>query len=87
MNFGWGRVVNGVFDDDPLVYAESNVLAYGSTIRLETDPDATECLMERDGLTCVTYTGRRIGMHLSRQDLTPLPVTDALEKDNRAEPK
>ncbi|GAB4974685.1 hypothetical protein MAHJHV61_00650 [Mycobacterium avium subsp. hominissuis] len=87
VNFGWGRVVNGVFDDDPLVYAESNVLAYGSTIRLETDPDATECLMERDGLTCVTYTGRRIGMHLSREDLTPLPVTDALEKDNRAEPK
>ncbi|HLS00308.1 MAG TPA: hypothetical protein VK069_11990 [Mycolicibacillus parakoreensis] len=75
VNFGWERVVNGVVAEEPVVYAESEVLPYGSTIRLEDDPDATACRMERDGLTCVVGGTRPVGMHLSRDDLTPLRVT------------
>jgi hypothetical protein len=86
VQFGWDRVVNGVAADQPLVYAESTVLPYGSTIRLGTDSDA-ECLMEPDGLTCISYWDKRIGLHLSRQGLTPLPVTDAVKQDTRATPR
>jgi hypothetical protein len=51
------------------------------------DPGSTECLMERDGLTCIAADDNRIGMHLSRQDLTPLRGTDALNDDTRSQPK
>lgn len=80
--FGWDGLHNGVSAHDPLVYAESNVLPYGSTIRLDDD---TECLMEQDGLTCV-YADKRIGMHLSRTDLTPLAATEDFTKDTRLLP-
>jgi hypothetical protein len=77
--FGWNGIQNGYAATDPIVYAESNALPYGSTIRLADD---VECLMERDGLTCVSY-GSHLGMHLSRQDLTPLTPTTALTPDTR----
>ncbi|MUM22291.1 hypothetical protein FZI91_11335 [Mycobacterium sp. CBMA271] len=86
VNFGWDGIANGIATTDPIVYAESNALPYGSTIRLEEGPYPTECLMERDGLTCVEYS-KRTGMHLSRDDLTPLVATEALAKDSRTEPK
>lgn len=75
VNFGWERVVNGVVAEDPPIYAESEVLPYASTIWLEDGPDPTACRMERDGLTCVAGGTRPVGMHLSRDDLTPLRVT------------
>jgi hypothetical protein len=84
--FGWNGIQNGVAETDPTVYAESNVLPYGHTIRLEGSPYAVECLSERDGLTCVNYE-TRAGVHLSRGDLTPLMATDALAKDTRPEPQ
>lgn len=83
--FGWNGLQNGAIAADPVVYAESDVLDYGKTIRLTTAPGLIECLMERDGLTCVDYS-QRTGMHLSRDDLTPLKATDSLAKDDRAEP-
>ena len=80
--FGWDGLDSGVAALDPVVYAESNVLPYGSTIRLDDD---TECLMEQDGLTC-EYATKRVGVHLSRTDLTPLAATEALTKDARPLP-
>ncbi|MBE5465019.1 MULTISPECIES: hypothetical protein [Mycobacteroides] len=82
-SFGWGGLQNGVAAEDPVVYAVSNELPYGSTIRLQ---DNIECLMENDGLTCVDYA-RRKGFHLSRDDLTPLSATGALANDTRPQPK
>lgn len=82
VSFGWGGLQNGVSADDPIVYAVSNELPYGNTIRLQ---DGTECLMQTDGLTCVDY-GKRIGFHLSRDDLTPLTATGALANDTRPQP-
>lgn len=75
VNFDWDGVVNGVITEDPVVYAESQVLPYGSTIWLEEGPYPTACRMERDGLTCVAES---VGMHLSRDDLTPLRVSGQL---------
>lgn len=87
VELGWDRVVNGIAAPDPLVYAESNVLPYGSTIRLGQDPGEAECLMQSDGLTCIHYWDKRIGMHLSRENLAALPVPDALSQPTGAEPK
>jgi hypothetical protein len=65
-----------------------SVLPYGHTLRLHNlgPYGDTECLMARDGLTCVDYE-TRIGLHLSRDDFTPLVATDALQKDDRPEPR
>ncbi|WP_236737493.1 hypothetical protein [Mycobacteroides franklinii] len=80
VSFGYdGGIDNGVATNDPIVYAESNTLEYGRTIRLQ---DGIECLMERDGLTCVDYS-TRTGMHLSRDDLTPLAADETLITDKR----
>lgn len=78
----WYGLISGTAGDDPIVYAVSNVLPYGSTLRLTDD---TECRMDRDGLTCVDYA-KRIGLHLSRTDLTPLAATKALTNDTRPQP-
>ncbi|ORA59210.1 hypothetical protein [Mycobacteroides franklinii] len=80
--FGFESLQNGIVAPDPVVYAVSNVLAYGSTIRLTDD---TECRMDTGGLTCVEY-GKDIGFHLSRTDLTPLAATSALINDTRPQP-
>lgn len=80
--FGSDGIHNGVAIADPIVYAESNTLEYGHTIRLRDD---LECLMERDGLTCIDYSARN-GMHLSRDDLTPLAADETLITDKRSLP-
>lgn len=84
INFGWNGIQNGIASTDPVIYAESNVLPYGSTIRFDDTPGSIECLMQRDGLTCTDFTK---GIHLSRDDLTPLTATTALASDMRSLPK
>ncbi|OHU47243.1 hypothetical protein BKG82_26680 [Mycobacteroides chelonae] len=79
IDFGWAGLHSGIAAEEPIVYAVSNVLPYGSTIRLQ---EGTECLMEPDGLTCVDYN-KQVGLHLSRTDLTPLSATVALTADTR----
>lgn len=79
VDFGWAGLGSGLAAEDPIVYAVSKVLPYGSTIRLQ---QGTECLMEPDGLTCVDYD-KRSGFHVSRGDLTPLTATTALAADTR----
>ncbi|MBS9533001.1 hypothetical protein KIH27_05285 [Mycobacterium sp. M1] len=87
VHFGRDTITNGMSAYLPYVDAEATVLPYGSTIRLTSDAPngGTECLMARDGLTCVDYD-TRVGLHLSRDDLTPLVGTEALRIDDRNEP-
>ncbi len=85
VRFGFNGVQNGVAAADPVVYAESQVLPYGSTIRLEQTPGQTECRMDLEGLTCVDFT-KRVGMHLSRGDLTPFAGGESIQPDQRPTP-
>ncbi|MGV0625630.1 hypothetical protein ABQE43_06975, partial [Mycolicibacter minnesotensis] len=82
--FGWDRIQNGVATVDPPVYAESHVLPYGNTIRFPDGAGSTECLMEREGLICTNFVA--LGMHLSREELTPLTPTATLARDTRPLP-
>lgn len=79
VHFDGDAIDNGVSAHLPRVYAETAELRYGSTIRLKSDaPNGdVDCLMATDGLICVNYR-TRVGLHLSRDDLTPLVATGAL---------
>lgn len=85
VRFGFNGIQNGVAAADPFIYAESQVLRYGSTIRLEQTPGQTECRMDLEGLTCVDFM-KRVGMHLSRGDLTPFAGGESIQPDQRATP-
>lgn len=76
VHFDGDAIENGMSAYLPRVAAESTVLPYGATIRLAAaGPDGdTECLMATDGLTCFN-AHTRVGLHLSRDDLTPLVAT------------
>ncbi|TDZ82096.1 hypothetical protein DE4585_02625 [Mycobacteroides salmoniphilum] len=79
VEFSSEGIRSGIAAIDPIVYAESNTLDYGNSIRIG---DGGECLMERNGLTCVDYS-TRTGMHLSRDDLTAMSANETLRYDPR----